>query len=146
VLATIAASGTERPLIRGDVLFREGDTADCLYVVTRGRLAIVMVNEFDRRETVVSLMEPGDLFGEMAMLDDGPRSAMARALEPSDVLCVPYTAVLEAHAAISMGTSVSWSSDSCCHILVVILSALSFLHSSRALGGKSGLISAMLQL
>jgi CRP-like cAMP-binding protein len=96
VLATIAASGTERPLIRGDVLFREGDTADCLYVVTRGRLAIVMVNEFDRRETVVSLMEPGDLFGEMAMLDDGPRSAMARALEPSDVLCVPYTAVLEA--------------------------------------------------
>jgi CRP-like cAMP-binding protein len=96
VLATIAASGTERPLIRGDVLFREGDTADCLYVVTRGRLAIVMVNEFDRRETVVSLMEPGDLFGEMAMLDDGPRSAMARALEPTDVLCVPYTAVLEA--------------------------------------------------
>jgi CRP-like cAMP-binding protein len=96
VLATIAGSGTERPLIRGDVLFREGDTADCLYVVTRGRLAIVMVNEFDRRETVVSLMESGDLFGEMAMLDDGPRSAMARALEPSDVLCVPYTAVLEA--------------------------------------------------
>ena len=96
VLAAIAASGTERALIRGDVLFREGDTADCLYVVTRGRLAIVMVNEFDRRETVVSLMEPGDLFGEMAMLDDGPRSAMARALEPSDVLCVPYTAVLEA--------------------------------------------------
>ena len=94
VLATIAASGTERPLIRGDVLFREGDTADCLYVVTRGRLAIVMVNEFDRRETVVSLMEPGDLFGEMAMLDDGPRSAMARALEPSTVIAIPYGAVL----------------------------------------------------
>jgi CRP-like cAMP-binding protein len=108
ILATIAASGTERPLIRGDVLFREGDTADCLYVVTRGRLAIVMVNEFDRRETVVSLMEPGDLFGEMAMLDDGPRSAMARALEPSEVLCVPYTAVHEAfrdHPAMLWGVT-----------------------------------------
>ena len=96
VLAEIAARSTERALIRGDVLFREGDMADCLYIVTRGRLAIVMVNEFDRRETVVSLMEPGDLFGEMAMLDDGPRSAMARSLEPSGVLCIPYEAVLDA--------------------------------------------------
>jgi len=39
-------------------------------------------------------MEPGHLFGEMAMLDDGPRSAMARALEPSTVLSIPYDAVL----------------------------------------------------
>lgn len=96
VLAAIAAAGNERSLVRGDVLFREGDPADMLFVVTRGRLAIVMVNEFDRRETVVSLMEPGDLFGEMAMLDDGPRSAMARSLEPSAVLCIPYAAVLAA--------------------------------------------------
>ena len=34
-------------------------------------------------------MEPGDLFGEMGMLDDRPRSAMARALEPSTVLADP---------------------------------------------------------
>jgi CRP-like cAMP-binding protein len=40
-------------------------------------------------------MEPGDLFGEMGMLDDRPRSAMARALEPSGVLAVPYQPVLE---------------------------------------------------
>ena len=95
VLQTIAAAGHERALIRGDVLFREADAADALYVVVRGRLAIAIANPIDNRETVVSLMEPGDLFGEMAMLDDGPRSAMARALEPSTVLSIPYDAVLD---------------------------------------------------
>jgi CRP/FNR family cyclic AMP-dependent transcriptional regulator len=38
-------------------------------------------------------MEPGDLFGEMALLDGRPRSAMARALEPSTVLAIPYAPV-----------------------------------------------------
>jgi CRP-like cAMP-binding protein len=95
VLETIAGAGHERALVRGDVLFREADPADALYVVVRGRLAIAIANPIDNRETVVSLMEPGDLFGEMAMLDDGPRSAMARALEPSNVLSIPYDAVLD---------------------------------------------------
>src|SRR4051795_4402815 len=96
VLATICAEGRELHLIRGDVLFRENDVAGDLYVVIRGRIAIAIANPIDHRETVVSLMEPGDLFGEMAMLDDGPRSAMARALEASRVLWVPYEPVLGA--------------------------------------------------
>ncbi|MCU1504222.1 MAG: putative Crp family transcriptional regulator [Ilumatobacteraceae bacterium] len=96
VLLTICAEGREQHLIRGDVLFRENDVADDLYVVLRGRIAIAIANPIDHRETVVSLMEPGELFGEMAMLDDGPRSAMARALEPSAVLAVPYAPVLAA--------------------------------------------------
>ena len=83
VLASIAAAGHEQHLIRGDVLFHEGDIADSLYLVLRGRMAIAIANPIDHRETVVALMEPGDLLGEMAMLDGGPRSAMARALEPS---------------------------------------------------------------
>lgn len=95
MLQLIAASGDERNLVRGDVLFKEGDIADSLYIVVRGRLAIAIANPIDHRETVVSLMEPGDLFGEMAMLDDGPRSAMARALETSTVLAIPYAAVLD---------------------------------------------------
>jgi CRP/FNR family transcriptional regulator, cyclic AMP receptor protein len=76
------------------MLFKEGDSADALYVVIRGRLAIAIANPIDQRETVVSLMEPGELFGEMAMLDGGQRSAMARSLEPSTVLAIPYGAVL----------------------------------------------------
>jgi CRP-like cAMP-binding protein len=95
VLRTIAGAGHERHLIRGDVLFHEGDAADAIYVVVRGRLAIAIANPIDNRETVVSLMEAGDLIGEMAMLDGGSRSAMARALEPSTVLSIPFDAVLD---------------------------------------------------
>ncbi len=91
----LASHGYERELVRGDTLFKEGDPPDALYVVTRGRMAIAIANPIDRRESVVALMEPGDLFGEMGMLDDRPRSAMARALEPSSVLAVPYQPVLE---------------------------------------------------
>ena len=99
VLRVVAAAGVERHMIRGDVLFHEGDPAEALYVVLRGRIAIAISNPIDRRETVVSLMEAGELFGEMAMLDDGPRSALARALEPSVVLSIPYVPVLDSFNA-----------------------------------------------
>ncbi len=95
VLSSIAGSGTVRTLVRGDVLFETGDEPDSLYVVLKGRIAIAIGNRpFDHRESVVALMDDGDLFGDMGMLDKGPRSAGARAIEPSTVLEIPYAAVL----------------------------------------------------
>jgi CRP-like cAMP-binding protein len=93
MLARVALSGQERPLVRGDVLFNEGDPPDAIYLVVSGRIAIAMSNPVDRRESVVALMEPGDLFGELGLLDNGPRSALARALEPTIVLEVPFAPV-----------------------------------------------------
>ncbi|MEN9822659.1 MAG: hypothetical protein RLZ04_1085 [Actinomycetota bacterium] len=92
----LAEEGEELPLVRGDVLFREGDVADSLYLVISGRIAIAIANPIDHRETVVALMDGGDLFGEMSLLDDGPRSAMARALEPSVVLAIPFAPIATA--------------------------------------------------
>jgi CRP-like cAMP-binding protein len=94
-LASLAGAGHEQHLIRGDILFNEGDPPEALYLVLRGRLAIALANPIDRRESVVALMEAGDLFGEMGMLDGGPRSAMARALEPTTVLSIPYAPILQ---------------------------------------------------
>lgn len=93
LLADVAATGSVRQLVRGDVLFEQGDPPDELYLVESGRIAIVISSPLDRRESVVALMEPGDLFGELAMLDDGPRSATARALEATAVLAVPLASV-----------------------------------------------------
>lgn len=92
-LTSVAAASSERSLVRGDVLFAEGDEPGALYVVLRGRIAIAN-QSFDKRESVYALMEPGDLFGELGLLDNLPRSAMARALEPSAVLEVPYSPVM----------------------------------------------------
>ncbi len=92
-LTRVVAAGRELALVRGDVLFNEGDSPDGLYLVLEGRIAIVIANQVDRRESVVALMEHGDLFGEMGLLDGRPRSAMARALEASKVLAIPYAPV-----------------------------------------------------
>ena len=101
VLTAVGASGTIRNLVRGDVLFEEGDEPESLFIVLSGRIAIAIGNRpFDHRESVVALMDDGALFGEMGMLDKGTRSAGARAIEAASVLEIPYAAVLsqlEAH-------------------------------------------------
>jgi CRP/FNR family transcriptional regulator, cyclic AMP receptor protein len=104
-LTNLARFAGSRRLVRGDILFNEGEEPDALYVVLRGRVAIAN-KSFDGRESVVALMEPGDLFGEMGMLDGRPRSAEGRALEPSEVLVLEYGPVrnlLEQHPELLWG-------------------------------------------
>jgi CRP-like cAMP-binding protein len=94
LLSAMGDAGAVRDLVRGDVLFEAGDEPASLFVVLTGRIAIAIGNRpFDHRESVIALMEEGDLFGEMGMLDKGVRSAGARALEASTVLEIPYSAV-----------------------------------------------------
>jgi CRP/FNR family transcriptional regulator, cyclic AMP receptor protein len=85
---------TIRTLRRGDLLFEEGDDCSELFVVSSGLIAISK-KSLDGRESVVALMERGELFGEMGMLDGLGRSAEARALEPSEVIAIPYAPVRE---------------------------------------------------
>ena len=86
--------GASRPVRceRNVVVFSEGDPADELFVVRSGRVAIGRQSP-DGRESLVALMERGDLFGEMPLFDDGSRPASARALERSELVCLPYTVV-----------------------------------------------------
>jgi CRP-like cAMP-binding protein len=91
-LARVVATAVSRELRRGDVVFEEGAPPENLYVVEDGRIAIAS-KSIDGRESVFALMEPGELFGEMGLLDGLGRSAEARALEPSRVIEVPYEPV-----------------------------------------------------
>ena len=76
-LERLRESATEHRLRRGDKLFEENDTANDLYIVTSGRIAIAN-KSIDGRESMVALMESGDLFGEMPLFDSLGRSAEAR--------------------------------------------------------------------
>ncbi len=78
-----------REFRRGDLIFAEGDDPDDLYIVSQGRIAIAN-KSVDGRESMVALMERGDLFGEMSLFDGLTRSAEARALEESEVVAIPY--------------------------------------------------------
>ena len=88
-LTRVVGAGRDLELRRGDVLFREGDDPDELFVVMSGRIAIAN-RSIDGRESMVALMEKGDLFGEMGLFEGRGRSAEARALESSVVTAVPY--------------------------------------------------------
>ncbi len=93
-LARVTASAEVRELLRGDLLFEENGEPDELHVVTEGRIAISK-RSIDGRESMVALMERGDLFGEMPLFDGLGRSAEARALEPSEVIVIPYQPLRE---------------------------------------------------
>ena len=63
----------------GQFFFRERDPADCMYVLESGRVAVL--KDWAGREMLLRHLDPGDCFGEMALLDLFPRSASVRAVD-----------------------------------------------------------------
>ena len=81
-----------RNLASGDVLFREGEVGDFAYQVVKGKIE---VTKFNGDEYVtLALLEKGALFGEMALIDKQPRSAMARAVNEATVREIDKDALL----------------------------------------------------
>ena len=81
-----------RNLASGDVLFREGEVGDFAYQVVKGKIE---VTKFNGDEYVtLAMLEKGALFGEMALIDKQPRSAMARAVDESTVREIDKDALL----------------------------------------------------
>jgi HD-GYP domain-containing protein (c-di-GMP phosphodiesterase class II) len=70
---------------KGEIVIREGTVADTFYIIQNGKVAITKKFE-DGKEMVLAVQDDGDFFGEMALLDQGPRSASAVALEPTILL------------------------------------------------------------
>ena len=91
----VAASGSEAELERGDVLFRQGDPSHELFVVIEGKIAVA-THASDGRESLVAVLEPGGLFGELGLFDSEARSADARALTDAKVLSIPYGTLRDA--------------------------------------------------
>lgn len=74
---------------KGDLIFRTHDEGDCAYIIDSGRVQI-FTDSFGV-EVAVSVLGPGEIFGEMAILDHSTRSASARALEDLQVSIVSRT-------------------------------------------------------
>lgn len=76
----LAADFRARAYQQGETIFHEGDPGQALYVIARGRIRIYIQNE-EGQETSVILYGPTALFGELAVIDERPRSASAVAME-----------------------------------------------------------------
>jgi CRP/FNR family cyclic AMP-dependent transcriptional regulator len=93
----IAALANQRGYRRGELVFSHGDPGDALFAVVTGRIRI-STGSAAGREIFLNIMEPGDSFGEIALLDGGTRTATATAIEPSELVSVrrePFFELLE---------------------------------------------------
>ena len=75
-----------RTLPLGAVIFREGEVGDVAYIVERGRVEIAALR--DGKKTVLAQLTEGELFGEMALIDEQVRSASARSLDETTLIVV----------------------------------------------------------
>lgn len=86
-LQTLSASARERDYQSGEVLMHQGDSGVGLFILSRGKVSITQV----RNSEVFDLgtLESGQVFGELSLLDDMPRTATVTAIEPCSVIIVP---------------------------------------------------------
>jgi CRP-like cAMP-binding protein len=102
--ATLRESMTQVKVSKGQTLFKEGDAGDRLFVVVEGKLKLG-TSSGDGRENLLSILGPGDMFGELSLFDPGPRTATATAVTDARVLALANDQVIgwvTAHPQVSL--------------------------------------------
>lgn len=79
-----------KPYPRDSTVIAAGDPTDALYVVISGRLKVVM-SDNEGREVILAILNQGDFFGEMGLIDQAPRSATVVTIEPCELLTITRT-------------------------------------------------------
>jgi CRP-like cAMP-binding protein len=84
-VSSLARLTTRRRCPKDTVVFFENEEGDSFFMILEGRIKVTILGD-DGREIILSVLGPGDFFGEMALLDNEPRSATAIAVEESELL------------------------------------------------------------
>ncbi len=71
----------------GQIIFKDGDPGEAPYVLRAGQIRIYRTN-LDGKERILAYLGPGEVFGEMALIDDSPRSASAKAVQDTLLLAL----------------------------------------------------------
>lgn len=90
--AALRASTNVRMLAKGDVLFREGEDGDSLWVVEDGKIKLGTASS-DGRDALLAVVGPGEMIGELSLFDPGPRTATATALTEVTVRGLSHAAL-----------------------------------------------------
>jgi CRP/FNR family transcriptional regulator, cyclic AMP receptor protein len=84
-------AGQVKELTKGQILFREGDASDALYVIKKGRISVTKTK--GSGEIELAELNPGEMIGEMAFFDNKPRSAGAKAKTDAVVIVLPFSSL-----------------------------------------------------
>ncbi len=101
-LDAIVERSIARRYQKGDFVFHEGDQGDTLFVLAEGMVKVFVTSE-DGDEMVLATLRPPETFGELAVIDEGPRSASAKAMEPTTLLAftrATFLHLLQEHPAL----------------------------------------------
>ncbi len=75
----------ERTYLKGETIFTQGDIGRALFIVFSGKVALSRLDPVTQKTDVIAEVHPGEFFGEMALLEEMPRTATAYALEDTKV-------------------------------------------------------------
>ena len=84
----LVSLGVESQHDAGELVLREGQTSDRLFLIAEGRIEVEKLDEQSGRAFRIGELGPGDLFGDMSFLDGQPASATIRAAEPTRLLSI----------------------------------------------------------
>ncbi len=85
-LARLARSGIRRTFAAGSTLMKQGDVADTMYVIIKGRVLVERTHPHLSEALTLAELGPGDVVGEMGLLDHEPRSATVTAIDEVDAM------------------------------------------------------------
>jgi CRP-like cAMP-binding protein len=89
-ITSLGRLASRRRYPKDTVVFFENEEGDFFFMIVEGRIKVTILGD-DGREIILSMLGPGDFFGEMALLDNEPRSATAIAVEESELLSLHRT-------------------------------------------------------
>ena len=91
--ASLRASMDSVKIAKGSILFKEGDDGEHLYVIIDGKLKLG-TSSGDGRENLLSILGPGEMFGELSLFDPGPRTSTATAVTDAKLLSLSHEKVI----------------------------------------------------
>lgn len=103
-LERLAAVARARTYPKNNMVLFKDDVGDALFVVASGQVKVVLTGE-DGREVILAVLGPGAFFGEMALIDDEPRSANVIAMEQAQLLVLQRE---EFRAALRRSPDIAW--------------------------------------
>jgi len=103
-IASLSRLTNRRRYPKDTVVFFENEEGDFFFTIVEGRIKVTILGD-DGREIILSVLGPGDFFGEMALLDGGPRSASAMAVDDTRTIALDrgdFRAMLESRPQAAM--------------------------------------------
>jgi CRP-like cAMP-binding protein len=88
-LTALGTVGEEKTYKKDETIFEEDSKGDSMYVIKSG--AVKIIKKVKNQENTIAVLNPGEFFGEMALLDGQPRSAAVRATTDSEVYMISLT-------------------------------------------------------